>query len=432
MKKRLSEFLVFAVAASLLLSACEPRGGEVAASNLQRVTDPDAAPAELDELVTGNNAFTFDMFQALRSADGNLFYSPYSISLALAMASAGARGETASQMVATLHFTLPDDRLHPAFNTLDLDLARRPEQAADVDKNQRFALSIVNSMWGQKGWPFLSEFLDLLALNYGAGMRLVDYMNAPEEARRAINDWVSEQTKARIKDLVPQGLITPDTTLVLVNTIYFKAAWQYEFDSSQTKDGPFTLLDGSQVSAPLMSLDHPASLGYASGEGWQAVTLPYKGGMTEMVIIVPDEGWFTEFEASLSADRFDEFLAGMEPKRVALTIPKFSFTSSYQLKDVLSGMGMPLAFDDKQADLSGIDGRRDLFIRDVVHKAFVAVDEAGTEAAASTAVIIAPTAMLMPDVELTINRPFFFVIRDVPTGSILFVGRVVNPVPESE
>jgi serpin B len=427
MKKHLHILFALAVAASLLLSACGPRGGEVAASNFQRVTDPDAAPAELVELVAGDNDFAFDLYQAVRTSDGNLFYSPYSISLALAMTYAGARGETASQMASTLHFTLQDDRLHPAFDALDLDLARRPEQAADVDKNQRFALSIVNSMWGQKGWPFLSEFLDLLALNYGAGMRLVDYMNAPEEARLAINDWVSEQTKARIKDLVPQGLITSDTTLVLVNAIYFKAAWQYEFDSSQTKDGPFTLLDGSQVSAPLMSLDHLASLGYASDDGWQAVTLPYKGGMTEMVIIVPDEGWFTEFEASLSAERFDEILAGMEPKMVALTMPKFSFTSSYQLKDVLSGMGMPLAFDDKQADLSGIDGRRDLFIRDVVHKAFVAVDEAGTEAAASTAVIIAPTAMLMPDVELTIDRPFFFVIRDVPTGSILFVGRMVDP-----
>jgi len=427
MKKHLHMFLALAAAASLLLSACGPRGGEVAASNLPRVTDPDAAPAELYELVAGDNAFAFDLYQAVRTSDGNLFYSPYSISLALAMTYAGARGETASQMADVLHYSLPNDRLHSAFNALDLDLARRPEQAADVDKNQRFALSIVNSIWGQKGWPFLSEFLDLLALNYGAGMRLVDYMNAPEEARLAINDWVSEQTKARIKDLVPQGLITPDTTLVLVNAIYFKAAWQYEFDSSQTKDGPFTLLDGSQVSAPLMSLDHLASLGYANGDGWQAVTLPYKGGMTEMVIIVPDEGWFTEFEASLSADRFDEILAGMEPKMVALTMPKFSFTSSYQLKDVLSGMGMPLAFDDEQADLSGIDGRRDLFIRDVVHKAFVAVDEAGTEAAASTAVIIAPTAMLMPDVELTIDRPFFFVIRDVPTDSILFVGRVVDP-----
>lgn len=427
MKKHLHMFLALAAAASLLLSACGPRGGEVAASNLPRVTDPDAAPAELSELVAGDNAFAFDLYQAVRTSDGNLFYSPYSISLALAMTYAGARGETASQMADVLHYSLPNDRLHSAFNALDLDLARRPEQAADVDKDQRFELNIVNSIWGQKGWPFLSEFLDLLALNYGAGMRLVDYMNAPEEARLAINDWVSEQTKARIKDLVPQGLITPDTTLVLVNAIYFKAAWQYEFDSSQTKDGPFTLLDGSQVSAPLMSLDHLASLGYASGDGWQAVTLPYKGGMTEMVIIVPDEGWFTEFEASLSADRFDEILAGMEPKMVALTMPKFSFTSSYQLKDVLSGMSMPLAFDDEQADLSGIDGRRDLFIRDVVHKAFVAVDEAGTEAAASTAVIIAPTAMLMPDVELTIDRPFFFVIRDVPTDSILFVGRVVDP-----
>lgn len=427
MKKHLQMVFALATAASLLLSACGPVGGEIAQSKLKRVTDPEAAPSDLRELVAGNNSFAFDMYRAARSSEDNLFYSPYSISLALAMTYAGARGETASQMADTLHFTLLDDRLHPAFNALDLDLARRPEQASDVSEKQRFELSIVNSMWGQKGWSFLPQYLDLLALNYGAGMRLVDYQTAPEPARKAINDWVSDETKGRIEDLIPQGVIDRLTRLVLVNAIYFKAAWDYPFEESLTEDGPFNLLDGSQVSVPMMSLDTPERLGYLDGEDFQAVTLPYKGGLAEMVILLPDKGQFEAFEASLTAERFAGILTGIETQSVNLTMPKFSFTRDLSLREMLTGMGMNDAFDPALADFSGIDGSRDLYIQAALHKAFIAVDEAGTEAAASTAIIIGLTSLPRSEINIRIDRPFIFVIRDIPVGTILFVGRMVNP-----
>jgi len=421
--------MVFALAtaASLLLSSCGPSGGEVAQSKLKRVTDPEVAPSDLRELVAGNNAFAFDMYRAARSSDDNLFYSPYSISLALAMTYAGARGETAGQMADTLHYTLPDNSFHPAFNALDLDLAQRPEQASDVSEKQRFELSIVNSLWGQRDWPFLPEFLDTLALNYGAGMRLVDYQNAPEPARKAINDWVSDETKSRIEDLIPSGVIDRLTRLVLVNAIYFKAAWEYPFEESLTEDGPFKLLDGSQVSTPMMSLDTPERLGYLDEDGFQAVSLPYKGGLAEMVILLPDEGKFVTFEASLTAERFAGILTGIQTQSVNLTMPKFSFTRDLSLNEMLIVLGMNDAFDPALADFSGIDGSRDLFIQAALHKAFIAVDEAGTEAAAATAIIIGLTSMPISEINIRVDRPFIFVIRDIPSGTILFVGSMVNP-----
>ncbi|MFH1907915.1 MAG: serpin family protein [Chloroflexota bacterium] len=432
MNKRLHMVFALAAIASLLLSACGPSGGTVAASQLKRVTDPDVAPADLQELVAGNNAFAFDMYRAVRSSDDNLFYSPYSISLALAMTYAGARGETSSQMASTLHYTLPDDRLHPALNALDLDLAQRPEQASGVSEKQRFELNIVNSMWGQVDWPFLPEFLDTLALNYGAGMRLVDYQTAPEPARKAINAWVSDETKGKIEDSIPQGVIDRLTRLVLVNAIYFKAAWEYPFEESLTEDGPFHLLDGSTVSVPMMSLDTPERLGYLEGDGFQAVSLPYKGGLAEMVILLPDEGQFETFQTSLTANRFAEILSGIETQSVNLTMPKFSFTRDLSLNEMLVGMGMNDAFDPALADFSGMDDSRDLYIQAALHKAFIAVDEAGTEAAASTAIIIGLTSMPISEINIRIDRPFIFVIRDNPTGSILFLGRVVNPNSDGE
>ncbi len=348
------------------------------------------------------------------------------------MTYAGARGETAGQMASTLHYTLPDERLHPAFNALDLDLARRPEQASGVSEKQRIELSIVNSMWGQKDWPFLPGFLDTLALNYGAEMRLVDYQTAPEPARKAINDWVSDETKGRIEDLIPQGVIDRLTRLVLVNAIYFKAAWEYPFEESLTEVGLFNLLDGSQVSVPMMSLDTPERLGYLDGENFLAVTLPYKGSLAEMVVLLPDEGQFEAFEVSLTAERFAGILSGIETQSVNLTMPKFSFTRDLSPNEMLVGLGMKDAFDPALADFSGIDGSRDLYIQAALHKTFIAVDEAGTEAAASTAIVIGETSMPISEINLKIDRPFIFVIRDIPTGSILFLGRVVNPDSDSE
>ncbi len=397
-------------------------------SEKQRVTSPDLAPSDIRDLVAGNSAFAFDLYRALSSEDGNLFYSPYSISLALAMTYAGARGETEQQMANTLHFILSQDQLHTAFNGLDLELAGRGEGAAGKDE-EGFRLNIVNAIWGQKDYEFLVEFLDVLAENYGAGLRLLDFISAPEESRITINDWVSDETEGRIEDLIPPGVIDALTRLVLTNAIYFNAAWQYPFSESRTADGTFHLLDGGEVMVPMMR--RTASFGLAKGDGYQAVELPYDGSELSMVILLPDTGQFEGFEGSLDVDLVRTITEGLVPTRVALTMPKFEFESDFTLVDTLRAMGMPVAFisslgpcTSEMADFSGMTGTCELFIKDVVHKAFVSVDEAGTEAAAATAVVIGIES-LPPSV--TIDRPFVFLIRDIETGAILFVGRVTDP-----
>ncbi|MGQ9545660.1 MAG: serpin family protein [Dehalococcoidia bacterium] len=420
--KRLIVILVLVLL--LPMMACQQEvAGEVLMSDKPRETSPDVSEADLALLVDGNTAFAFNLYQALREQDGNLLYSPYSISLALAMTYAGARGETAEQMANTLQFLLQQERLHPAFNWLDIELASRGEGAQGKD-GEGFRLNIVNAIWGQKDYSFLSEFLDVLAENYGAGLRILDFINETEKSRLTINHWVSDQTEGRIKDLIPQGAIDALTRLVLTNAIYFNAAWKYPFDENMTADGPFYLLDGEQVIVPMMK--QTESFGYAEGEGYQAVELLYDGGELSMVILLPEAGGFESSEQQLQAQKVSEIISRLQPAEVVLTMPKFEFDSEFSLKDTLSDMGMPIAFSG-EADFSGITGGRDLFIADVVHKAFVSVDEAGTEAAAATAVIMPTAGPPEPLVEVTMDRPFIFLIRDIETGAILFVGRVLNP-----
>jgi serpin B len=399
--------------------------GEAVSSQKERVSSPDVSAADMADLVDGNSGFAFDLYQFLReeTGDDNLFYSPYSISLALAMTYAGARSETERQMADALHLALPQDRLHPAFNGLDLELAQRGEGAESKD-GEGFRLNIVNAIWGQEGYEFLSAFLDVLAENYGAGLRLLDFAGDPEASRVTINDWVSDQTEGRIKDLIPQGVINTLTRLVLTNAIYFNAAWAEPFETNLTKDGPFHLLDGGQVSVPMMR--QTTSLGYAEGEGVQAVELPYDGRGLAMVILLPEAGEFETVEDSLDAGWVGSILEGLAYRQVALTMPKFEFESEFSLARALAAMGMPDAFS-AGADFSGMDGTHELFISEVVHKAFVSVDEAGTEAAAATAVVMQLKGLPEQPVEVTVDRPFMFFIRDIETGAILFVGRVVNP-----
>ncbi|HEY87648.1 MAG TPA: serpin family protein [Dehalococcoidia bacterium] len=406
-----------------LVACAQPLSSEIVRSEKQRVTSPEVSEATLTTLVSGNSVFAFDLYQALREEDGNLFYSPYSISLALAMTYAGARGETAQQMADTLHFVLSQERLHPAFNSLDIELGQRGEGARGKD-DEGFRLNIVNTIWGQKDYQFLTTFLNLLAENYGAGLRTMDFVNAPEESRITINNWVSDQTEGRIEDLIPQGLISALTRLVLTNAIYFNAAWQYPFNEDMTSDGPFSLLDGGEVTVPMMR--QTESFGYTEGDGYKAVELPYDGRELSMVILLPQAGQFETFEGSLDAQWVGAIVKDLKSKRVALTMPRFEFESGFSLKEILAMMGMPLAFYGG-ADFSGMTGNRDLFIADVVHKAFVSVDEAGTEAAAATAVVMELTAVPETPVEVTVDRPFVFLIRDIETDTILFVGCVVNP-----
>ncbi|MEA3442297.1 MAG: serpin family protein [Chloroflexota bacterium] len=424
MRRGILGILVVALLSGLVACAQPTVGGEVIQSEKPRITSPEVDEADLTTLVSGNNAFAFDLYQTVRGTDGNLFYSPCSISLALAMTYAGARGETAQQMADTLHFLLNQDSLHPAFNALALELAHRGEGAHGKD-DEGFRLNIVNAIWGQKDYHFLATFLDLLAENYGAGLRILDFAHEPEESRITINEWVSDQTEGRIKDLVPPGSITALTRLVLTNAIYFNAAWQYPFDEDATRDGSFHLLGGGEVAVPMMSQEK--FLGYAEGDGYQAVELPYDGRQLSMVILLPQSGQFETFEKSLDARRVDDILKTLESSQVALTMPRFKFESSFSLREPLTAMGMPDAFSTN-ADFSGMTGNQDLFISDVVHKAFVSLDEAGTEAAAATAVIMALTAAPPgATVEVTVDHPFIFLIRDIETNTILFVGRVVNP-----
>jgi len=422
MKKALISVLI--VLLLLPVIACtQAAAGEVLTSDKERITSPDVSTNEQALLVEGNSAFAFELYQALREQEGNLFYSPHSISVALAMTYAGARNETAQQMADTLNFILEQERLHPAFNWLDIELASRGEGAQGKD-DEGFRLNIVNVIWGQKDYEFLSDFLDVLAENYGAGLRILDFMNETEKSRLTINDWVSDQTEGRIKDLIPQGAIDALTRLVLTNAIYFNAAWENTFDEDMTADGPFYLPDGGQVIVPMMK--QTESFGYTEGDGYQAVELRYDGGELSMVILLPEAGQFQAFEEGLQSQQVGDITSGLQPTGVALTMPQFKFDSEFSLKDNLAGMGMPIAFSDS-ADFSGMTGNPELFISEVVHKAFVAVDEAGTEAAAATAVIMDESAMPGEPVEVTIDRPFIFLIRDIETGAILFVGRVMNP-----
>ncbi|MDP3879504.1 MAG: serpin family protein [Dehalococcoidales bacterium] len=440
MKKRLVSAL--SVLLVLPVVACaQPVAAGLVMSDKPRVTSPDVSPADEVLLVEGNSAFAFELYQALREKEGNLFYSPHSISLALAMTYAGARGETAEQMADTLHFILPQDRLHPALNSLDIELGKRGQGASGKD-GEGFRLNIVNAIWGQEDYTFLPAFLDVLAENYGAGLRIVDFINETEKSRVTINDWVSDETEGRIEDLIPQGAIDELTRLVLTNAIYFNAAWQYPFSEDATADGQFHLLDGTQVTVPMMR--QTESFGYMFGgeefhllhdsgdstwilQRFQAVELPYDGGELSMVIILPETGQFETFEENLNDQRVNDIMESLQHARVNLMMPRFEFDSEFSLKETLAGMGMPVAFTEN-ADFSGMTGNRELLISDVLHKAFVAVDEAGTEAAAATAVIVGVTsAPVDPPMEVTIDRPFIFLIRDIETGAILFIGRVLNP-----
>ena len=425
MNRRLIAVLVIVLLLPMIASIqmAQPAAGEVLKSDKERITSPDVSTGEQALLVEGNSAFAFELYKALGEEEGNLFYSPYSISLALAMTYAGASGETAQQMADTLHFLLGQDKLHPAFNWLDAELAKRGEGAEGKD-GEGFRLNIVNAIWGQKDYEFLTDFLDVLAENYGAGLRILDFITETEKSRLTINDWVSDQTEGRIEDLIPQGAIDALTRLVLTNAIYFNAAWENPFDKKMTADGPFYLLDGGQVIVPMMK--QTESFSYTEGEGYQAVELLYDGDEISMVILLPEAGQFEAFEEGLQAQQVDAIINDLQDTRVTLTMPQFEFDSEFSLKDTLAGMGMPIAFSG-DADFSGMTGNQELSISDVVHKAFVAVDEAGTEAAAATSVIIKLTAVPEPPVEVTIDRPFIFLIRDIETGAILFIGRVMNP-----
>ena len=394
-----------------------------------RMMSPEAMEeADLVDLTLGNTAFAFDLYRTLAQSDGDLFYSPYSVSLALAMTYAGAKGETEQQMADTLGFSLPQDRLHFAFNALDLALVSRSAGPAGRD-DDGIRLNIANAIWGQEGHEFLTSFLDVLAEQYGSEVRRADFRGAPGESRARINEWAARETGGRIESLVPPGAIVPTTRLVLANAVYFKAAWESPFPRGATAAGLFHPLSGGKVQAPMMRQE--GRFGYAQGDGLQAVELLYDGAEMSMTILVPDEGTFRDFEESLAVSAVEGILDDLGTRLVRLTMPKFEVEASFSLADALASMGMPNAFDERAADFSGMDGTscfagddECLLVADVVHQAFLSVDEAGTEATAATAATVGITRAAAEPVTLTIDRPFIFLVRDRSTDAVLFAGRV--------
>lgn len=373
---------------------------------------------DLRSVARAENAFALELYARLKGQDGNLFFSPPSISTALAMTSAGARGDTEKQIAATLHFDLPPDRLHAAYGTLGEIL-----NAA----NKNYRLSMANRLWAAKGHPFRPEFLALTRDRYGAELAPLDFARA-EEARRTINAWVEQQTNDRIKELVPPGVLDAMTRLVLTNAIFFKGNWADEFQKSATRDAPFRLAGGGEVRVPLMH--QTDNFAYGETDGVQLLELPYAGGDLAMLVLLPREAGPASLEAKLSAKAVEEWSSGMRGRKVDLYLPRFKTTAEFRLGRTLSAMGMPLAFSDA-ADFSGMSSAEDLKISEVIHKAFVEVNEQGTEAAAATAVVIAPTAARPvpeePPVLFRADHPFLFLIRDRRTETILFVGRVAEP-----
>ena len=396
-------------------------GIEQAKSAKQRL--PATADLASVKTLTGHNTdFAFDLLRAVKP-DGNLFYSPHSISIALAMTYAGAAGDTKSEMKKTLHFDQSDADLHDAFNSVDQKLESRGQDAKGAD-GQPFRLRISNAAWAQRDYKFLPSYLDVLAQSYGAGINLLDFILDPEVCRATINAWVSRQTEEKIPELLPQGSVNTDTRLVLTNTVYFNASWDQPFEPEATKVADFTRLDGSKVTVPFMVQTEAHR--YAEGSGYKAAEIQYDGEQVSMLVVLPDAGTFEQFEQSLSSQSIQSVLGNLESfKEVNLHLPKFEMRTKLPLGGTLAQMGMPTAFSTA-ADFSAMNGTGGLMIQDVTHEAFVKVNEAGTEAAAATAVTVITTSV--PEVvELKLDRPFIFLIRDNETGANVFVGRIVDP-----
>jgi len=374
---------------------------------------------DMAELARGINRFAFDLYGRLSAdkGEGNLFVSPYSLSTALAMTYAGARGETADQMAKTLRFPFESPRLHSACGALIKGLQ---------SEGRSYQLFVANALWGQEGFRFRPDFLKLAASEYGARLDNVDFRGDAGGARKRINAWVAEQTNGKIKDLLKPPNPSPETALVLTNAVYFRAAWAGPFAEAMTKPEDFRAASDKVVRVPMMH--QTGLLGYLDGGQFQALELPYEGGGLSMTILLPRQvGGLDELDRSLGEDRVAGWLSRLKPSRVAVALPKFRMTSAYELKAVLSAMGMPLAFSP-EADFSGVSEDKKLALSDVVHEAYVGVDEKGTEAAAASAVIMGRSAPPSgPIVTFRADHPFVFLIRDRPTGTILFLGRVRDP-----
>ncbi|MCK5214319.1 MAG: serpin family protein [Candidatus Omnitrophica bacterium] len=375
---------------------------------------------DLQIVVNGNSGFGFDLYQELKEKKGNLFFSPYSISTALAMTYAGARGQTEKEMAKVLHFSLEQEPLHSSFSKLHSELT-------GIQDKGHIKLSIANSLWAQEGYSFLDAFFNLNKKHYGAGLNFVDFATKTEAARKTINIWVENKTQQKIKELIKKNppMITPDTALVLCNAIYFKGNWLSQFDKKRTVDTDFYISPDKAVKVPMMS--QKAKFKFKNFDGFSTIELPYEGNDLSMIVFLPEKvDGLAEFERTLTNDNVKNWidkLSNSYESEILARLPKFNTTCEFELQDVLAEMGMPHAF--KGADFSGMTGKKDLFISKVIHKAFVDVNEEGTEAAAATAVVMAKS--ISKTLLFQADHPFVFLIRENTTGSILFIGRIMDP-----
>lgn len=372
------------------------------------------------KLVAGNTGFGFDLYGRLRGDAGNLFLSPFSISTALGMCAAGAKGATLDEMTKVLR--LPADA-HPAFGAVLKSLNEEPDA-----KKRGFTLSAANALWAQKGYPWRPEYKRLVAADYAAGLFDVEFISAAEEARGTINAWVEKETRDKIRELLPRGTVTRDTRLVLTNAIYFKGDWLDPFKKDATKDQPFTLADGKKVDAPLMH--RVGGYLYAENDAFQVLDLPYTGRRVSMTVVLPRKAdGLAAVEKEVTADKLSETLKALRYEReVHVHLPRFRVEKAFTLNEPLQALGMKAAF--RGADFSGMHtGGEQLDITAVLHKAFVDVNEEGTEAAAATGVVVGVTSAAPPPKpkHFRADRPFLFLIRDAKTGSVLFLGRLENP-----
>ncbi len=416
--KILSNLSVATVILMTTASSCSAQEN-LSVPEAQSVPDTDVVQA----LVLGNNEFALDLYEKVCDQQGsdNIFFSPYSISSALGMTYVGARGQTATEMAGVLHFTLPVEATNRAFHSLTEILSSG--DLSSSESGDSFTLSISNGLWVQNGFNLLDEYVSEVTRYYSAAVRNLDFIDDSEGSRETINEWVAQSTLNRILDLIPPGSLDEDTRVVLTNAVYFKASWRKPFNERSTEDAPFTLVGGSTIDVPMMN--QTDFFNYVATEGCEAVELDYAAGNASMLILLPD-GDMAEFQQGFNADMLETIKRRLSSCNVSLSMPKFEFSRSMQLSDLLQDLGMESAFGSA-ADFSGFTGSPDLFISKVLHKAFVKVDEAGTEAAAATAVVMGLTAIPEQPVQMNIDSPFMFFILDRESGSIVFMGRVMDP-----
>jgi serpin B len=421
----------FALGAQLLGAAACGDGSNINdADDIVRSVKPRAlsVPPLLDSkqlYADSQSKFATAMHGQVRAMSGNLVYSPFSMTSALAMLYAGAKGTTATEMKSALSFQLDGAPLYSAFNWTDQELASRGKGAKSAD-GQAFRLNVVNDIWSQADYAFDPMYLDTLAENFGTGVHVQDFKRDPEGSRQTINGYVQKATESRIKDLIPEKIIDNQTRLVLTNAVYMNAHWKVPFEPKVTSDAPFTKLDAQKADVKMM---HQETFFSASvGNGYSAVDLPYEDDNLSMLLVIPDEGTFGPFEAGFDAAKLQAVRTGMKVERVKLAMPRFEFPSTIPAAEIMKKLGMVAAFGTG-ADLSGISTSEPLKVQSILHKAFIKVQENGTEAAAATAVVIGvgATAPIENTLKISADRPFLFVIADKPTGTVLFMGRVLDP-----